>query len=207
MCQKYLIVIGSKQFIKPFIWSILCKLVHFYAKQLIWNTNDELLKHKDSKNTQKTTESHVQHFRDFLHQQSKPILEEILDADLPNELYEFYTCAKPIKGETYAIQTLKCICACLNRYFKTTRNIDIIRDTRFTKANEMFKSVTVEAKAKGKGVINSTKPIAHEDLQIISTYFKHPHVTRPDPKILCRSVLFFVIYYFCRRGQENLYIM
>ena len=30
---------------------------------------------------------------------------------------------------------------------------------------------------------------------------------KPEPKILQRTVLFKIIYYFCRRGRENLYTM
>ena len=144
---------------------------------------------------------------DFLDSNGHRILPEILDADLPALLDEFYCKAKPIKGENYAIQTLKCIQAGLNRYFKKNRNIDIISDPRFIMANEVFKSVAVDAKKKGMGVVKSTKPISQPDLIKIGDYFKHPHITKPEPKILQQSVLFFIIYYFFHRGGENLYNM
>ena len=134
-------------------------------------------------------------------------MKELLDADLPSILKDFYTGVKPINGELYSIQTLKCIRAALNRYFKSHRNIDILKDSRFVEINEMFQSITVEAKKSGKGAVKSTKPIAPEELQIINQYFKHNHMVKPQPKILQRTLLFYIIYFFCHRGRENLYQM
>ena len=68
-----------------------------------------LLIEQDSMNTHKATDSHVRHFVDFLASNGHQLMEEISDAHLPALLDEFYTKAKPINGETCAIQTLKCI--------------------------------------------------------------------------------------------------
>ena len=78
------------------------------------------------------------------------LLEEALDSELPDILLDFYTQVKPINGQTYAVQSLKCIRAALNRYFKKQRKIDIISNPRFIKTNQMFKGVTIKAKAEGK---------------------------------------------------------
>ena len=71
----------------------------------------------------------------------------------------------------------------------------------------MLKGVAIKAKAEGKGVTVSTKPIAPDDLQMITEYFRHNHMQKPKPKILQRTVLFYIIYYFSCRGRENLYTM
>ena len=160
---------------------------------------------KDAVNTQKATVSHVGHLRVYLEHNSLPILEEVLNADLPKILFDFYTGVEPLKGGIYSVQTLKCIRAGLNRYFRKARGIDIIKDTQFVQTNEMFKSVAVKAQKEGKGIFNSTKPIAQDDLQKITDYFTVNHIVSPNPKVLQRTLLFYIIYYFCRRGSENLY--
>ena len=64
--------------------------------------------------------------------------------------------------------------------------------------------MAVQTKKNGKAVVKSTKTIAQEDLYKIGEYFKHNHMVQPDPKTLQRSVFFFIIYYFCSQGRENL---
>ena len=71
----------------------------------------------------------------------------------------------------------------------------------------MFKAVLVEAKRNGKGVRRSTPSISPIDLERISEYFSYDHIQKPDPKRLQQQMLFYIIYYFCRRGRENLYPM
>ena len=75
------------------------------------------------------------------------------------------------------------------------------------KPNEMFKAVTVHSKKQGKGVRKSYPPISAIDMERIAEYFNHDHVTVPDPRRLQKHMLFYIIYYFCRRGRENLYEM
>ena len=71
----------------------------------------------------------------------------------------------------------------------------------------MLKSVCVESKKKGKGIRKSTSQITEVDLERISEYFCHDHMNSPDPKRLQQQMIFYIIYYFCRRGRENLYDM
>ena len=59
----------------------------------------------------------------------------------------------------------------INLYTKEKMNIDIIADVRFTKANEVFKSVAAQSKIIGKATTKSNKPIHPKDLEIISEYF------------------------------------
>ena len=172
------------------------------------NDKKKLLEGTKAASTHKATEIYVQALRHYLKEEKDiMLLEEVLDADLPDILLDFYMQIKPINGDTYAIQSLKCIRAALNRYFKKEIKIDIISNSQFIETNQMFKGVTVKAKAEGKGVTVSMKPIAPEDLQIITEYFRQNYMQKPEPKILQITVLFYIIYYFCRRGHENLYTM
>ena len=92
----------------------------------------------------------------------------------------------------------------LNRWFQEKRGINIITDTKFVKANMMFKGMLVKAKKAGKGIRKSTIPISDPDLRILGAYFDVDHVTTPNPRVLQKTVMFYIIYYLCRRGQENL---
>ena len=44
-------------------------------------------------------------------------------------------------------------------------------------------------------------------MEKISEYFNYDHMNNPDPKRLHRHMLFYIVYFFCRRGRENLYTM
>ena len=166
-----------------------------------------ILKGKDKTSTQRATDIYLRQFKRFLHVKSLPQVEDIATSDLDGILFEFYSSIQPQKKEDYCVQTLKCIHAGLNRYFRKERGIDIAKDTMFTCANEMLKAVQVDAKKKGLGSKKKYPPINQIDLERIAEYFCHDHVTNPDPKHLKQNIIFYIIYFFCRRGRENLYDM
>ena len=87
------------------------------------------------------------------------------------------------------------------------RKIDIIADREFNNANQIFKSVQKNAKKSGKEVHRSTPVISEEDMHSLAMYFGIDHVANPNPAVLQRNVLFNIMYYLCRRGQENLHSM
>ena len=123
-------------------------------------------------------------------------------------LEDFYVNARTKKTkELYHTQSLKCIRAGLNRYFQQKRKINIINDLQFLHANMMFKGVQVQAKKQGKGARKQTTTIEEDDMKTLAFYFKIDHVQNPNPRILQRNVIFNVLYYMCRRGQENLHFM
>ena len=82
-----------------------------------------------------------------------------------------------------------------------------MKDTDFVQCNEMFKAVCVESKKSGKGCKKSYPPISPIDLERIAEYFCHDHVVKPDAKKLQQNLVFSIIYFFCRRGRENLQAM
>ena len=169
---------------------------------------EELLKGSKANNTNKSTESSLNRFRKFLQVQDLPELEDLKDQDLPDILTKFYTDVRTKKsGELYKTSSFKVIRAGLNRYFKRQRNIDIVADEKFMRANLIFDSVQVKAKKSGKGAITATPHISPEDIQRIGNYLNVDHMQKPDPKILQHAVQFFIMFFFCRWGQENLYSM
>ena len=136
-----------------------------------------------------------------------PEVDQIPIEDLNDILYDFYSSVKPQKKDDYSVQSLKCLCAGLNRHFRKQRGIDITTDSMFVKANEMFEAVKVNAKKQGLGVKRSYPLISQVYLERIAEYFLHDHITKPEPKRLEQNMLFYIIYFFCRRGRENLYTM
>ena len=58
-----------------------------------------------------------------------------------------------------------------------------------------------------KGFHASMPKISAIDLERIGEYFNYDHMNKPDPRRLQQQLLFYIIYFFCRRGQENLYQM
>ena len=82
-----------------------------------------------------------------------------------------------------------------------TRNIDIISDTRFSKANEMFRAVATRTRKIGKGTTKPKQPIHPDDLLKIANYFRNDYMNDVNPRKFQKIVI------FCRRGRENLYDM
>ena len=176
-------------------------------KALNTDERKKLLDGKDKASTQRATKSYIDPFRHYLHVKNLPNIEQINVLDLGDILSDFYSCVKPQKKDDYTVQSLKCLRSGLNRYFRKERDIDITSDALFVKANEMFEAVKVNAKKQGLGMKKLTNPISEVDLERIAEYICHNHVSNPDPKRLQQNMLFYIIYFFCRRGRENLYSM
>ena len=168
----------------------------------------KLLIGKDKLSTQRATEGYINQFKTFLAAKNYKNLEDIdVKTELNEILVDFYSSIKPVKSDDYSVQTLKCIRSGLNRWFRKERGIDISSDSLFVQANEMLQAVKVKSKKAGKGMKNSTVPITDIDLERIAEYFCHDHASNPNPRKLQQNMIFYIIYYFCRRGRENLYTM
>ena len=128
-------------------------------------------------------------------------MEDLKIVDLDQILYDYYASLQPQKEDEYSVQTLKCIHAGLNRHFRKTLGIDIAKDSTFVRANKMFKAIQVESKKKGKGSKKKILPITPIDLERIAEYFAVDHVTKPNLKRLQQNIIFYIIYFFCRRGR------
>ena len=176
-------------------------------KDITAEQKKELLKNKDKRNTQQATERAIYQLNHFLSLKSKPNCDDICEDNLDGILSVFYCLIQPQSKDDYSVQSVKCIRAALNRYFHQERGFDIVKDSQFVKSNEMFKAMLVDGKKKGLAIRKSTRPISQIDLERIAEFFCHDHIITPDPKRLQMNIIFYIIYYFCRRGRENLYMM
>ena len=150
----------------------------------------------------------MKQFQQYLLANNLPKVDDLqINAGLDTILADFYASVQPQKKDDYSVQTLECIRSGLNRYFRQYKGVDIAKSPMFVKANEMLKAVQVDAKKKGLGVKHSTPPITDIDLERIAEYFCHDHVSVPDARCLQQNMIFYIIYFFCRRGRENLYTM
>ena len=136
-------------------------------------------------------------------------LDDIGTDEFPQLLYEFYTDAqyKSIDDgveEKFKNSTMNSIRAGINRHLKDTRSVDIIKDMRFTKSNQMLKTVKKTNKSQGKGNVDHKLPITEADRQKLNQYFKE--YMRPSSKIL-QQFYSNIMLFGCRRGHENLSTM
>ena len=162
------------------------------------------MQERNAVNTNKATKSCIRILNDYITEKHLPKLEETGDADLPALLKEFYVNARQKKNnDLYHTQTMKNI----RSGFQENRKVNIINDDQFNEANMIFKGVQVHAKKAGRGSRHHTPPITDEDMERLALYFNIDQVKRPNPSILQRNAIFNIIYYLCRRGQENLYEM
>ena len=104
----------------------------------------------------------------------------------------------------YGSSTMRAIRSALNRYFRETRGIDITSDKPFIHCNEMFQGLLKINKEQGRGTVNHKQPICEEDMKKNFDYFKESMVSPPNAKSLQEILLFYIIYFTGRRGQENL---
>ena len=68
----------------------------------------------------------------------------------------------------------------------------------------MYEGIKVKAKKEGKGVRQPTKSITAEDMITLGNYFIQNFEGYVNPRKLQQCVMFYIIYFFCHRGQENL---
>lgn len=175
------------------------------------NTNEEeqeqLMDERVKKNTQRATKNAMKTLSDYLLEKNLKTFDELTNDELPQILLKFYSDLRKVDGGEYKLQTLKCLRAGINRFTKEKRNLDITNDLKFTRTNEMFKAVSVKARKEGRGSTKSYPPIEPDDLNKLAEFFNHDIMNHPNPRKLQKCVLFYIIYFFCRRGRENIYDM
>ena len=153
---------------------------------------DELRKGSKSKNTNRSTNTSLNRFRNFLCVRQLPDLDELQSENLPGILCKFYTDVRTKKsGKQYQTGSFEVLRAGLNRHFKIEKGVDIVNDPQFMKANLIFESVQVRAKKSGKGHTKSTPHISQEDLVKIGNYLNVDHVANPQSRVLQHAVHFF----------------
>jgi hypothetical protein len=180
---------------------------------------EELIDQKDSVNTKRMTKSALKLFTDFLVQYKdtasgqeqfsyrevgkKLVSGEAVEwedcSQLNKMLKYFYANARKNNGDLYKKKSFQSHKHGLARYFKQEYNLNIVDDSRFSDANQTYASAMVELKRKGKGCVDHTKAISDKDLKKLYTSWD-----LSNPQELQDKVMFDILFFLCRRGQENL---
>ena len=174
----------------------------------------KILEEKDPPNTKKSTKLWMNCFSDYLHDKSLPKPDEIEDADLPEILESFYTEVQKkskTKGnsseqdeQTYKNSTMRTIRAAIARFYRDKRGLDIIGNEKFIRANAIFTGLQKINKKKGLGSIKRKEAVNDQDIKQIMEYFRVCIVCDLNPRNLQNVLIFYILYYMCRRGRENL---
>ena len=85
------------------------------------------------------------------------------------------------------------------KFFEQEKKLDIIHDPCFKGSNAMFTSRLVELKKDGLGSVQHYPEIEDEDLIKLYSQWQ-----TDCPQGLLDKVQFDIMFYLCRRGQENL---
>ncbi|XP_014664034.1 PREDICTED: uncharacterized protein LOC106806559 [Priapulus caudatus] len=161
----------------------------------------DLVKRKDSQNTQNVIKNAVSVLRDFCKETAKTLPENIVEVtELCSVLQEFFLCARKKNSEEYKCNGLIGIRYGLQRYFQCKRKWDIIDDGEFKDANVVFKAKIKDLKRIGKGVYHHPA-ITEEDLQKL---YHSSCMSANTPSGLQTKVQFDIQLYLCRSGRENL---
>ena len=186
---------------------------------------DEVLRRRKADNTNKSTKLWIDCFKDYLQSKGLQPIEAITDLDLPKILESFYIDVRSQKlivddkgepildqdgeqqFENYTNNSMRSLRAALNRYFKLQLNVNIIDNTEFIRANEIFAGKLRINKQEGKGTTKHKQPICEDDLEKLKIYFQCNMAGPPNAALLQEIVLFNIIFYMGRRGRENLRFM
>lgn len=143
-------------------------------------------------------------FNDFL--QEHAVNTDILSyskEDLSRVQEDLYSNVRMKNGKLYKKNSLLNNRQGICRYLKEKGSkIDIVTDPHFAKANSCFSSLLRKTLAEGKGAVVHHPALAVEDLKKL--YSHHFIFKTNTPQGLLNKVVFEKMFYFCRRGQENL---
>ncbi|XP_069134253.1 uncharacterized protein KIAA1958-like [Argopecten irradians] len=159
-----------------------------------------------SKKTKDVTRYAVSILREFCYERGLQETFELLsESDLCTLLKDFFTNVRNKKGELYSKSSICAIRQGIRRYLQEpphNKTFDIINDPVFKGANQVFISMLKMTRAEGKGTVTHKKAIPAGDLQKL---YSHPRAFNTDvPKGLLNKITFEIIFFFCRRGRENI---
>ncbi|KAJ8310884.1 LOW QUALITY PROTEIN: hypothetical protein KUTeg_012749 [Tegillarca granosa] len=126
--------------------------------------------------------------------------ERFSKSELNDKLILFYASKK--KGVNYKSSSFTNLKYGLSKYLKDNCSIDL-SDSEFSSSNAIFKAVNADLKTKGLGSVDHKSPISEEHLrQLYNPWNVAFNIHTPSG--LQNKVWFDVMYFLCRRGQENL---
>ncbi|XP_051542798.1 uncharacterized protein zgc:174877 isoform X4 [Myxocyprinus asiaticus] len=165
---------------------------------------DELENFRCETNTVKQTVWAVNCFTTWLREKELIIdLKTVEKSELCPVLREFYGSIRTSKGELYGISSYIGLRAGLNRFINEpplSRAWNLMQDTEFMSANNVFKGVVKQIRRSGKDVTTHYPPISPEDQHIL----KHSPALDPgNPKGLLNKVWYDIQLHFGLRGKEG----
>ncbi len=169
----------------------------------------DLLDKKDSKSTAKTIKKGQKAFRDYLSENGIDTNFELLGkSDLNEHLRNFYACIKKkgkganTDGGLYKINAFTNLKYGLARFIKSSMGYDIVDDVAFESSGQVYKAMLKKLAREGYGGTNHMVSISEEDLALLFSGTHHAFDVN-TPVGLQQKVWFDIVFYLCRRGQEN----
>lgn len=158
-----------------------------------------LVSNRLSEPTRKLVKQAGDTFTKFLATRSVTVISSYIVDEL---LERFYLSVRRQDGQPYKAKSLHALKYGLQVYIRDEYQIDVSDTASFPRAALSFKTALTIARKEGRGVVNHKEPISDSDLRQLYEYFD------PDtPNGLQEKVWFDIMYYFCRRGRENLHLM
>lgn len=155
------------------------------------------------KNTKKCENVAERLFSAFLQENGNSNMHDLSNEELDALLTKFWFSARTKKGELYRVSTLENWKHSLNRCFKKNGRVDILKSEDFRKSQDSFKDAARELKSLGMGYVDHYPEIKERDLrQLYNSQLMDPDFS---PISLQNKVQFDLRFYFCRRGNENIY--
>lgn len=137
----------------------------------------------------------------YAESKNQPLSDSMSLNEVNDLLKMFYASVHREDGEELTTGSLKSIRYGLQRYFKSKREFDIINDSGFTSANEIFACKLAHLKKCGKGVTSHYPIISDNDL------IKIGEMKTDSPENLLYKTWFVIQLQYARRGVENIHSM
>ena len=96
------------------------------------------------------------------------------------------------------------LCAALAQFYRDKKGIDIIAGENFIRVSAIFTGFQKINKKKGLGMINRKQSINEYDLKQLMEYFRVTIICDLTPKDWQDIVIFYILFYMCCRGRDNL---
>ena len=163
---------------------------------------ERILHERNAKNTHKSTLFSWNCLQSYLKEKGNNTdISLLTSAKLDEHLTRFYIELRKQDGSQYTKGAYTIIRHGLQRKIKELRGIDIMNNAEFTRSENAFSAQCVQLKKKGLAKVDHKPPISQEDLKKM---YASGVLSNHSPKSLQRKVFFEIMYYLCRRGQENI---
>jgi hypothetical protein len=168
-----------------------------------------LIAGKASKSTKKVVQKAKQTFENFLVANGHPAAFDNFSKGEPNEHLRLSFAnikKKPEKdgvvAELNKKNTFTSLKYGVGKYIKETMGFDINEDPEFSSSIQVYEAMLKKLKQSGLGATSHYPPVSEEDFEKL--YSDHRVFNFDTPVGLQCKVWFEIMFYFCRRGQENL---